>query len=268
MSNETHTRQLEEIDRQQRAKEEQPAAEAPFAQTIVEALNPASGEAHTPLLAQEEIEIDDPPRINLTAVVCTAIVAICAMIILLVAKPWRTDDSELLTASAEPPTEQLEEANSNQQTVSAKSVEAKPQETKPVEAKPAEPKPAEAKPAETKTEEAKPAAPKKSDPAATLPVVKTVKVAGDNPYNNLRLVDASSRLLTKSEVELMNAAELALARNAIYARHGYQFNNTELREYFSKQPWFKPSDVKIDAIPFSQTELDNIRLIKAHEQHN
>ena len=101
--------------------------------------------------------------------------------------------------------------------------------------------------------------------ASSLPIVKTTKTGTGNIYNDIRLIDASSRLLSKSEVEQMTKEELALARNAIYARHGYQFNNPDLREFFSKQSWFKASDVKIDAIPFSQTELDNIRLIKSQE---
>ena len=96
--------------------------------------------------------------------------------------------------------------------------------------------------------------------------MKTTPTGTGNIYNNIRLIDASSRLLTKAEVEQMTKEELALARNSIYARHGYQFNNPDLKEFFAKQSWFKPTDVKIDAIPFTQIELDNIRLIKSYEQ--
>ena len=257
MNSNTHTQQLEEIDRDQRAKQQQADGNdaSPFAQSIVEALDTEPGKQATPLLAQEEIEIEDPPRLNLTAIVCTAIVAICATVVLCVAHPWRSDDADLLLAQQEGV---LVEPQS-EETPAAKPAEsvAKPQE----QPKPA---PAATRPAPQPAAE-QPAKPKK-EPASTLPVVKSTPTGTDNPYNNLRLVDASTRLLTKAEVAQMSKAELALARNAIYARHGYQFNNVELKEYFEKQSWFKASDVKIDAIPFTQVELDNIRLIKAQEQ--
>ena len=93
------------------------------------------------------------------------------------------------------------------------------------------------------------------------------KTGTQNPYNNVRLIDASSRLLTKNEVAQMTKQELSLARNAIYARHGYQYKNAELSEFFGRQPWFKPTDVKMEDVPFTKIELDNIRLIKAQEKN-
>ena len=107
---------------------------------------------------------------------------------------------------------------------------------------------------------------KQKEEAGKLPVVAVTTTGTANPYNGVRLIDASSRKLTVAEVAQMSKEELALARNAIYARHGYQFKNPELKEFFSRQSWFKSNDVKIDAIPFTQIELDNIRIIKAQEQ--
>ena len=241
-----HKRRLEEIESLQAAT----AQEEPnnvFAAAVAEALTVDKKNPETPLLAQEEIEDEDPPRVNLTAVICTAIVAVCATIILCVAKPWRNGN-----ADASPVVAQLSDSIS--------------ENARPTEEKTAldNEKPAEVKAVETeKPATAETVVVKKDD--GTLPLLKTTTTGTDNPYNNLRLVDASSRVLTQNEVAQLNKEELSLARNAIYARHGYQFKNPELKEYFSKQSWFRPTNVKIDSIPFTKTELDNIRIIKAQE---
>ena len=104
---------------------------------------------------------------------------------------------------------------------------------------------------------------------STLPVLSTKSTGTANPYNNVRLVDASTRVLTSAEVASLSKAELALARNAIYARHGYQYNNAELKEYFAKQSWFKPVDgLKMDDVQkkFTKIEVTNIKLIQAQEK--
>lgn len=205
-----------------------------------------------------DIEDENPPRINLTAVICTAIVAVCATIVLCVAKPWNGSNTTLMEDTV---------ALSTSDDVSSQNMEAKKKDSIEAARKAAE----EERLAEEQriAEEKRLAEEKASEELqknSTLPLLKTVSTGTDNPYNGLRLVDASSRVLTSAEVDQMSKAELALARNAIYARHGYRFNNAELHEFFAKQSWFKESDVKIDAIPFTQIELDNVRLIKAREQ--
>lgn len=254
------SKELEEIDRQQRNSEHpQHIDNTVFAHSIEQALDTGSGNIDTPLLAQEEIEDEEPPRVNLTAVICTAIVAVCATIILLVAHPWKNSDQQIQSSATHSDT--VVRNKENQQAVAkaeppkkdeqaAKSEQQKQQENSSKE----EP----AQKVEPKSETVKPQ-------VSTLPILKTTKTGTGNPYNSIRLIDASSRKLTISETEQMSKAELALARNAIYARHGYQFNNPDLKEFFAKQSWFKPSDVKIDAIPFTEIELDNIRIIKAQE---
>ena len=260
----SHITELEEIDRLQREQEneqkEKPQAEV-FAKPMVEALDPHSNHPSAPLLEQEEIEDQEPPRINLTAVVCTAIVAVCATIILLVSQPWKNSDADKLAATT-PVAGQQEQPAANPD--SHPDAVAKQPKAEPATKAAEQPKAEQPKAEQPKAQ----AAPKEVvDPkVSTLPILKTKKTGTDNPYNSIRLIDASSRLLTKSEVEQMSLAELALARNAIYARHGYQYNNAELREYFAKQSWFKPSDVKIDEIPFTSIELANIKLIKSQEQ--
>ena len=51
------------------------------------------------------------------------------------------------------------------------------------------------------------------------------------PYSN-------TRLLSESDIIGFTDVELTYARNEIYARHGYSFKSSELREYFRKQSWY------------------------------
>lgn len=213
-----------------------------FGDAITQALTP-SDPPEIPLAENEVIDEDEPTHINITALICTIIIAICATIIICVAKPWKNDATEepVITASTET-TEVTSEKNNakpaEEQTSTAT--------TTPVQ----EP----AKPIESKAK------------ASTLPVIRVVTTGDNNIYNNIRLIDASSRLLTQEEVEQMTKDELALARNAIYARHGYRFKNAELGKFFSMQPWFKGTDVTIEQVNKTSIEVANINIIKAQEK--
>ncbi len=239
---------------------------SPFSDPVIKTLNTdekavaSDPENHAPLLSDEEINDEQPPRINLTAVICTAIVAVCATIIICVARPWRSSEEQF--AKADIPQTEVIAAEQSQQPAAS---DTKAKEAKAEPAKVAEPKPAEPKPAETKQEEQKAA---KAQPAG-LPIVPVTTTGTANPYNSVRLIDASSRKLTKDEVAQMNKAELALARNAVYARHGYVYKNAELGDFFSKQRWFKPNkELKLEDVKplFTEIEVANINLILAQER--
>lgn len=233
---------------------------SPFTDIVVKTLTTNESDVasdpknHDPLLSQEEIDDEQPPRINLTAVICTAIVSVCATIIICVARPWRNEGEDLVAQADIPQSEVVvPEGKTN---------------TTPAQAKPAEPK--QAKPAEEKVAEQKQAVtePAKVQPTG-LPVVPVTTTGTENPYNNVRLIDASSRKLTQAEVAQMTKTELTLARNAIYARHGYVYKHAELGEFFSKQPWFKPNKtLKLEDVKplFTETEVANINLILAQEK--
>lgn len=239
---------------------------SPFSDPVIKTLNTdekavaSDPENHAPLLSDEEINDEQPPRINLTAVICTAIVAVCATIIICVARPWRSSEEQF--AKADIPQAEVIAAEQSQQPAAS---DTKAKEAKAEPAKVAEPKPVEPKPAETKQEEQKA---EKAQPAG-LPIVPVTTTGTANPYNSVRLIDASSRKLTKDEVAQMNKAELALARNAVYARHGYVYKNAELGDFFSKQRWFKPNkELKLEDVKplFTEIEVANINLILAQER--
>ena len=49
------------------------------------------------------------------------------------------------------------------------------------------------------------------------------------------------RLVTDADLEGRGADELRLMRNTIFARAGRSFEDRALREYFSRQPWYRPA---------------------------
>lgn len=72
--------------------------------------------------------------------------------------------------------------------------------------------------------------------AAEEPEAATAEASGKEdfyfiPYSN-------TRLLTEADIIGFTDVELTYARNEIYARHGYSFKSSELREYFRKQAWY------------------------------
>lgn len=79
-------------------------------------------------------------------------------------------------------------------------------------------------------------------------------------------VNASNRLLKKSEVDNLKKGDLTIIRNTIYARHGYSFKNRPLRVFFDAQPWYIPihTDIRSD---FTDIEKENIRLLLKYEKN-
>lgn len=50
--------------------------------------------------------------------------------------------------------------------------------------------------------------------------------------------DSDRRYLTEKEVRGIDAGELRIARNELFARHGYIFQDEEMRQYFESQQWY------------------------------
>lgn len=84
--------------------------------------------------------------------------------------------------------------------------------------------------------------------------------------NLIYKINASNRLLTKSEVENLKKGDLTIIRNCIYARHGYSFKNRPLRVFFDAQDWYIPvhSNIKND---FTEIEKENIKLLLRYEKN-
>jgi hypothetical protein len=74
--------------------------------------------------------------------------------------------------------------------------------------------------------------------------------------------DSNRRLLSRSELAGLSAAELRIARNEIFARRGFDFESPDLRERFAKFNWYRPSTRTPSLNPI---ESENVNLIKQVE---
>ena len=84
------------------------------------------------------------------------------------------------------------------------------------------------------------------------------------------LADSDTRRYTSDDLEDLSDWELEVARNEIYARHGREFSNKALQDYFNSQSWYEPrySAEEFDALDgvLNQTEVANAELILSVEQ--
>jgi len=86
--------------------------------------------------------------------------------------------------------------------------------------------------------------------------------------------DSNLRTVTESDLAGMSLAELRIARNEIFARHGRQFKDPMLNQWFYSKTWYLNVPLKyapddFDAVrpsPLSSLELENAYFIKAYEE--
>lgn len=71
--------------------------------------------------------------------------------------------------------------------------------------------------------------------------------------------------LSEGEIDALSLEQLRLARNEIYARHGYIFKSEDLKAYFSQQKWYHP-DASYDGTTLSEVEKYNVELIQNRER--
>ena len=69
------------------------------------------------------------------------------------------------------------------------------------------------------------------------------------------LPDSSSRLIQPSELAGLSAADLRIARNEIYARHGYVFHAADLRDHFAHFAWYAPTQPTVTLTPVEQRNV-------------
>lgn len=76
------------------------------------------------------------------------------------------------------------------------------------------------------------------------------------------------RVVKTGELSHLSRWELRLARNEIFARHGYAFGPTELQKHFAGQQWYKPVDApaRVTARRLSSVEWTNIARIQRREK--
>ena len=81
------------------------------------------------------------------------------------------------------------------------------------------------------------------------------------------LANSNREVISYDTLNALTDAQLRLARNEIYARHGRRFQNASLQAYFDSKSWYKgtiaPED--FDASILSNVEITNIERIKEVE---
>ena len=75
----------------------------------------------------------------------------------------------------------------------------------------------------------------------------------------------STRALTDADMAGQTAADLRMALNEIFARHGYGFHDPALRAHFNGQPWYRPMHSSQDRVmaELSSIERSNVALLRA-----
>lgn len=94
-------------------------------------------------------------------------------------------------------------------------------------------------------------------------VSETEVVEGDD--SEYILPESATRIYEASELEGLSDHDLFVARNEIYARHGYIFETGELSEYFGSKSWYLTSDVFNEGA-LSEIERANVSTILSIEQ--
>lgn len=83
------------------------------------------------------------------------------------------------------------------------------------------------------------------------------------------LSDSDTHRYTRSELSSLSSWELRIARNEIYARHGYIFESDDLREHFENCGWYSPnprfSPGEFDDSLLNDIERANVDLISSME---
>ena len=85
----------------------------------------------------------------------------------------------------------------------------------------------------------------------------TSNVPGDYP-------EASTRVLTYSDLQGYSKRELKIMRNEIFARHGYIFKTADMKNHFASKSWYTPRYNDVNSM-LTNIETQNIKLIQSLE---
>lgn len=98
------------------------------------------------------------------------------------------------------------------------------------------------------------------------PVVITPKPT-KKPDNSYVLKNSDKKYLKNKDIKNFSKKKLRLARNELFARHGYIFKDKGLRKFFKKKAWYKPTlkPSKWSNDLFNKYEKANFELISNKE---
>lgn len=94
------------------------------------------------------------------------------------------------------------------------------------------------------------------------------KSSQTSPATECVLPDSEAREYSRDELEGLSTYQLFLARNEIFARHGFDFEMPELKDFFENKEWYEPSasDDTNETDNLSETERQNALTILEIEQ--
>ncbi|HJF34007.1 MAG TPA: YARHG domain-containing protein [Sporosarcina psychrophila] len=92
-------------------------------------------------------------------------------------------------------------------------------------------------------------------------VIQEVPVGG--MYNYYIIPSSDYYTLSESDLNGLSKSNLRIARNEIYARHGFVFDSADLQNYFNNQAWYYPNSSYKGIL--SAVEKHNVDLIKSFE---
>mgnify|MGYP001178022119 CR=1 FL=1 len=83
---------------------------------------------------------------------------------------------------------------------------------------------------------------------------------------NEYILPTDTQYISESDLQGMTQEQVALARNEVYARHGYIFQNEDYQSYFSSKSWYKPdATYQPTDDTLSKIEKANVDLIVKYE---
>ena len=120
-----------------------------------------------------------------------------------------------------------------------------------------------------------PGGPGASGAPSSSPVANEATTAGETPSTppettgnpgrgepDYLIPDSQNRLLVAGDLAGLSVAQLRLARNEIYARHGRRFKSADLASYFARKAWYSPIS---DEVSLSPVEEANVQFIRRFE---
>lgn len=88
---------------------------------------------------------------------------------------------------------------------------------------------------------------------------ETEQNSGDS--SEYLLPTSNCEYISREEISRLSSEGLRMARNEIYARHGFQFTDSELQRYFERKSWYQPSVTEVADSELNAYELANRDLI-------
>lgn len=73
------------------------------------------------------------------------------------------------------------------------------------------------------------------------------------------------RYATWNDIKYLDAGQIRVLKNSIYARHGYIFKDSNLRAYFNSQWWYRGWRSTVPSSAFNRYENANIKFLKQYD---